>query len=335
MIGREILLAHGGGGRLSRDLIEEEIVSRFGDGPLDGLPDAATICLHSNELVLSTDSFVVQPLFFPGGNIGDLAVYGTVNDIAVCGGRPLYLSLALILEEGLEISVFRQVLDSVKRAADDCSVVVVTGDTKVVRRGQCDGMYINTTGIGELVAGFLLRPSRVVPGDCVVASGTLGDHGMAVMSVREEIHFANGPRSDTGPVHRLMLSLADIAAEIKVMRDPTRGGVAAVLNELVSGQDIGISLSESSLPFSANVRAAAELLGFDLLHVACEGRVIAVCSASVKDEVLRRWRSFPEGENAAVIGQVTGDKGRVVMETLIGGKRFVDVPEGELLPRIC
>lgn len=331
----KVLLAHGSGGRLSRELIEEEILSRFGKGPLSGLPDAASLELESKEIVFSTDSFVVSPLFFPGGDIGDLAIYGTVNDIAVSGGRPRWMSMGLILEEGLEFATLTRVLDSVQRAAKRCGVVVATGDTKVVRRGQCDGLYINTAGIGEKISEFELAPSRIEPGDRVIVSGPLGDHGMAVMAVREQIDFENGPVSDTGPVHQLVMSLSEFGDGIKIMRDPTRGGAASVLNELVDGAEVGIELCEKDIPSSPPVRAVAEMLGIDILHVACEGRLIAVCGADIADAVIERWSAFPEGKNAVCIGAVTKDCGRVILGTSSGGRRLVDIPQGELLPRIC
>jgi hydrogenase expression/formation protein HypE len=331
----KILLSHGSGGRMSRELIVQEIVSRFGEGSLRALPDAATLVLEPRSLVFSTDSFVVTPLFFPGGNIGDLAVYGTVNDIAACGGRPLWLALSMILEEGLELETLRQVLDSVRDAAKRCNVAVVTGDTKVVRRGQCDGMYLTSAGIGELIAGFELGENKIQPGDVVLASGTLGDHGMAVMAVREGIQFKDGPVSDTGPVHGLVLSLAELSREVRVMRDPTRGGAASVLNELVFGRKVDILLEEKSLPISGNTHAVAELLGFDLLHVASEGRLIAICGREAAGGIIKKWHALPEGKDAAVIGTVLEGEGRVAINTLVGGKRLVTVPEGELLPRIC
>lgn len=331
----KILLAHGSGGGLSRELIENEIVPRFGEGPLRGLPDAACLSGDWDRLIFTTDSFVVQPLFFPGGNIGDLAVHGTVNDLAVSGGRPSFLSLALILEEGLELSVFRRILDSLKEAAKSCGVQVATGDTKVVGRGQCDGIFINTAGLGEAIPGFNLSKARISAGDVVIASGPLGDHGMAVLSVREQIDLEGKIESDTGPVHRLVEEITEFADTVKFMRDPTRGGAAAVLNELVENQDFGILLNESTLPFSKGAAALAEMLGLDLLHVASEGRVLAVCAKDAQEKITDRWRALPEGREAVVIGEITGDKGKVVMETFSGGKRLIDVPRGELLPRIC
>jgi hydrogenase expression/formation protein HypE len=331
-----IQLGHGGGGVLSRDLIQREIVSRFGGGALKGLPDGATLPVPEGRfMVFTTDSFVVQPLEFPGGNIGDLAVHGTVNDLAVCGAIPRWLSLALILEEGLPLATLRRILDSVKQQADECGVVVVTGDTKVVERGQCDGMYVNTAGIGERMDGFELGANRVVPGDHILVSGPVGDHGMAVLAAREGIRITHGVKSDTGPVHRLVQAVREYAPMIKFMRDPTRGGLAAVLNEVVEDRAMGILLNESDLPFSTGAKAAAELLGVDLLQVASEGRIILIADATISEPVLKIWKSLPEGRGATRIGVVTDAKGRVVLETVTGGRRLVDVPRGELLPRIC
>lgn len=331
-----IQLGHGGGGLLSRNLIQSEIVSRFGDGALKGLPDGATLPVPaSTSMVFTTDSFVVQPLEFSGGNIGDLAVHGTVNDLAVCGAIPRWLSLALILEEGLPITTLRRILDSVKRAVSDCGVSVVTGDTKVVARGQCDGLYMNTAGIGELMDGFNLAVERVTAGDHVLVSGPVGDHGMAVLAAREGICITQGVASDTGPVHRLVQAIRHVAPAVKFMRDPTRGGLAAVLNEVVEDRATGILLNESDIPFSDGAKAAAEMLGVDLLQVASEGRMILICEAAVSDMVLKTWQGMPEGRGAARIGVVESGRGRVVLETITGGRRLVDVPRGELLPRIC
>lgn len=331
-----IQLGHGGGGLLSRDLIREEILSRFGVGALRGLPDAATLPMPAGRaLVFTTDGYVVQPIEFPGGTIGDLAVHGTVNDIAVCGGRPKWLSLSLILEEGLPRATLTRVLDSIKRAADDCGVTVVTGDTKVVARGQCDGMYVTTSGIGELMEGFSLSADGVREGDRILVSGPLGDHGMAVLAARKSIAISNGPQSDTGPVHRLVQAVQSVAGYVRFMRDPTRGGLAATLNELVEDRPVGVLLREESLPFSAGARAVAEMLGLDLLQVASEGRMVLVCDPQVAGVILDCWRALPEGRLATEVGVVTGRNGRVILETVAGGQRLVDVPRGELLPRIC
>ena len=332
---RNVQLAHGGGGRLSAEFVRDEILSRFGAQALKGLPDAAMLQSSGGRLVFSTDSFVVKPLEFPGGNIGHLAVHGTVNDIAVAGGRPRWLSLALILEEGLDFNLLRRVLDSVKAAAADCGVEVVTGDTKVVARGQCDGMYINTSGIGEALDGLDLSPDRLQEGDVVLASGPLGGHGVAVMAARENLNMVTGPVSDTAPVHRLVIAAQEFGGAIKFMRDPTRGGAAAVLNEIVQGLDVGIRLREKDIPYAGPTRAVADMLGLDILNVASEGRVILLCSRAVASALLEKWRAMPEGAGAVAMGSVTNDAGRVVLETLTGGHRLVDVPQGELLPRIC
>ncbi len=328
-----VTLAHGGGGRASRRLIDDEIVARFGDGPLAGLPDAATLPRPGAPLVFSTDGFVVRPLEFPGGNIGHLAVHGTVNDVAVAGGRPRWLSLAMILEEGLEVAVLRRVLDAVAAAARDCGVQVVTGDTKVVPRGQCDGIYLTTAGVGEALPGLTLDPGRCAPGDRIIVSGPLGDHGMAVLGAREG--FDQGPLSDTGPVHRLVAAAAELGGAIRFLRDPTRGGLAAALGEAVSGREVEVVLAEASLPFAPATRSLAALLGLDLLQVACEGRAVAVCEAGAAGALLEAWRARPEGAGAADVGRVEAGPGRVVLETVLGGRRLVDVPRGELLPRIC
>jgi hydrogenase expression/formation protein HypE len=331
-----ILIAHGGGGELSSKLIEEEIVSRFGDGALQGLPDAASLQLTSNNILFSTDSFVVQPFEFPGGNIGDLAVHGTVNDISVAGGSPSALSLALILEEGLPLVSLRRILDSVKSAADKCGVKIVTGDTKVVSRGQCDGIYINTAGIGEKYANFDLDKKRIVPGDAVLISGPIGDHGMAVLTVREELPVENGPKSDSGSVHNLVKAAYEFAKNVKFMRDPTRGGVATVLNEIAAGSDIGITLKENNIPISSDTRGIAEMLGIDLLNVACEGRMLLICDHSAADNILQAWKLLPEGVNAKIIGFLNDTMpGKVTMQTFTGGSRMISVPRGEILPRIC
>ena len=331
-----IQLGHGGGGRLSAELVEREILPRFGRGPLAGLPDAARVDVAGGTVVFSTDSFVVQPLFFPGGDIGKLAVHGTVNDVAVAGGRPRWLSLALILEEGLPLETLRRVLDSIRDAAAECGVTVATGDTKVVRRGQCDGLYVNTAGLGDPIPGLELGIARIRPGDAVLASGPLGDHGMAVLSAREGIHIEHGPQSDTGPVQRLVEDAARQGAAVRFMRDPTRGGAASVLNEIAAGQSFGLLLQETAIPYSPGARAVAETLGLDLLHVASEGRLLCICDGGAADAILAAWRARPEGRGAARIGSATAQyAGSVVLETVVGGRRLVDVPQGELLPRIC
>ncbi len=330
---KRITLAHGGGGLEMRRLVEEEILPRFGEGPLRDLPDAAILPPLSGAPVVSTDGFVVQPLEFPGGNIGHLAVHGTVNDVAVGGGRPRWLTLGMVLEEGLPFDVLGRVLDAVAGAARACGVKVVAGDTKVVPRGACDGMALTTTGIGEAIPGLALGPRRCRPGDRVLVSGSIGDHGAAVLCAREG--FERGPDSDTAPVHRLVAAGAALGAAVRFLRDPTRGGVATVLHELAEAGGVGVRIDESAVPVAAATRAVADILGLDLLQVACEGRVVAVCAAEAADALLGSWRSLPEGRGAAVVGEITDTAGRVVLETALGGRRVLLPPAGELLPRIC
>ncbi|NGZ06173.1 MAG: hydrogenase expression/formation protein HypE [Magnetococcales bacterium] len=332
----QILLAHGGGGRLSQRLIAEEILSRFGSGPLATLPDAASLQLSGRNVCFTTDGFVVQPLFFPGGCIGDLAVHGTVNDLAVSGARPRWLSLAMILEEGLPVMTLRRVLDAIRLAADHADVAVVTGDTKVVKRGQCDGIYITTSGIGAALPGFSLSIAQIQPGDKVLVSGCLGDHGAAILAAREGFPAEHSPKSDSRPLHRLVEGMAELAAGVRFMRDPTRGGLATILNEMTAGQRFGMRIRARDLPFSPAASALAEMMGLDLLHVASEGCLVLVCAASVADGILDIWHTLPEGRDAREVGIVTGEHGgRVILESAIAGERVVDVPSGELLPRIC
>jgi hydrogenase expression/formation protein HypE len=263
-------------------------------------------------------------------------VHGTVNDLAVCGATPRWISLALILEEGLSFDLLGRVLDAVRDAAADCGVQVVTGDTKVVGRGQCDGLYANTAGLGELLPGFDLAAARVTPGDRVLVSGPIGDHGLAVMAARHHLGGAGGPRSDSAPVHRLVRALQPFAPAVRFLRDPTRGGLAAVLNELAGDAAVEIALREQDVPVAPPTRALAELLGMDPLHAASEGRVLAVCAPDAADAALAAWRARPEGSGAACCGEVrAAARGRVVLNTLTGGCRLVDIPRGELLPRIC
>lgn len=331
----KIQLAHGGGGRLSVALINDEIIPRFGKGPLSGLPDAATLGPLSGEIIFSTDSYVVSPYKFNGGNIGNLAVHGTINDISVSGGSAKWLSFGLILEEGFPISELQLILDSIKFSADECGVQIVTGDTKVVARGQCDNIYINSAGIGEKIKEFNLSNSRLSEGDAIIVSGTIGDHGMAILSARERINMENGPVSDTASVQELVLSIKEYASKVKFMRDPTRGGVAAVLNEVVSGTKVGAVLDSDKIPLSPATNALSEILGIDILNVACEGRMILICDNNAADSILSVWKSLPEGRNASIMGYINNEAQRVILKTITGGSRLIDIPAGELLPRIC
>ena len=327
-----ILLSHGGGGRATRDLIRKELHTRF---ELGDLPDAASLATEGASLLFTTDSFVVQPLEFPGGNIGTLAVCGTVNDLSVSGGRPRYLSCGLILEEGLELSLLRRVLDSMRETAAACGVAVVTGDTKVVPRGQCDGIYINTAGIGFRLPGFSLSAATLQQGDEIIVSGPLAEHGLAILAARKGAPLTTPLASDVAPVHRLIEALTPLAPQIRFMRDPTRGGLAMLTHDLVEGQPFGIQIDEGAIPKRAASSAFAEITGIDIFHLASEGRVVTVCARGCAGQVLEAWQALPEGKEAARIGAVTGEAGRVVLQTVSGGRRLLDIPEGELLPRIC
>jgi len=258
-----------------------------------------------------------------------------VNDLAVAGAVPRHLSLAFIIEEGFPMTDFRTILDSIRAAADRCGISIVTGDTKVVASGQCDGIYMNTAGIGTMIPGLDLRPSRIAAGDVVLVSGTLAEHGLAVMCARSGIDIKQGPKSDSAPVNKLVESIADLGGELRFMRDPTRGGLSSVLNEIMENRDTGILLREADLPLSPSCRSASEMLGLDPLHVASEGRVVAICSFAVAEEVLSRWHAQPEGAGAARVGEVVEQQAPVIIETATGGRRLVDLPKGTLLPRIC
>jgi len=337
-----IQLAHGGGGRLSRELIEEVILPALG-GPQDParLQDAAEVALGAGRAVFTTDSYVVWPLEFPGGDIGKLAVCGTVNDLAVAGARPVALSVGLVLAEGLEINLLRRVLASAGRAAAEAGVQVVTGDTKVVEHDALHGVMINTSGLGMLLSGAELGFDRVRAGDRIVLSGPLGEHGMAVMALRKGLSFSADLRSDCAAVHRLTAGLVErLGGEVRFMRDPTRGGLAATVAELAEGCGRDIELEESAVPVNRTARAAAEMLGLDLLTVANEGKVVAVVSEAAAAEAVAILAEHPIARRAAVIGRVgeaaEADRPPLVeMRTAVGGRRIVQMPLGEELPRIC
>ncbi len=337
-----IVLGHGGGGTLSAELIEHVILPAFGAAARNALPtDAAVIDLgHSQRLAFTTDTFVVRPLFFPGGNIGDLAINGTVNDLAMQGARPLALSTGFVLEEGLELELLERIAESMGRAASDAGVELVTGDTKVVESGHGDGLYVNTAGIGLVRAGVDLRPDRAAPGDKIIVSGPIGQHGVAVLSVREGLEFGTELCSDTAPlnglVQKILDAVSDDPAAIRVLRDPTRGGLAATVCEIAAVARVGIELDERSSPVPEAVAAACAFLGLDPMQIANEGRLVAVVAADRADTVLEAMRGTASGTGAALIGAVSDRHPTVVTtRTLLGVNRVIDRPLGEQLPRIC
>lgn len=332
-----VTLAHGGGGRLTQMLIERLFLPAFANPALEQLHDGAVLDLDGARLAFSTDSFVISPLFFPGGDIGALAVHGTVNDLAMCGARPIGLSAGLILEEGLPMEQLWRIVQSMQYAAAAVGVPIVTGDTKVVDRGKGDGVFINTAGIGLIPAGVHIAPSRAEPGDLVLINGPIAAHGIAIMSVREGLEFETAIESDSAPLHDLVARLIEVAgAHIHVLRDPTRGGVASALNEIAQAASVGIRLDEGKIPLGDEVRGACEILGFDPLYVANEGKCLATVARAAADAALEVLRAHPLGAGATIIGEVVDDHpGKVVMRSRIGGLRVVDMLSGEQLPRIC
>lgn len=332
-----VTLGHGGGGRLMQRLIDDVLLPELANEHLRELGDAAVLPWRAGRLALTTDSFVVSPPFFPGGDIGMLAVHGTVNDLAMSGARPVFLSLGLILEEGFLLEDLRRVLRSVRDAAAPLGVAVVTGDTKVVERGKADRIFVNTTGIGALRDDADLSPRRVGAGDRILLSGPIAEHGMAVMSVRESLGFSGDLRSDTAALWPLVERLLDAGGnDVHALRDATRGGVASVLNEIARAAGVGMALDETAIPVRSEVRAACEILGMDPLYVANEGRFVAFVARGREDDALRALRAHPLGEGAAVIGEVTdGLRGVVRLRGALGGSRVVDLLSGEQLPRIC
>jgi len=332
-----VLLAHGGGGSLTRRLIEEMIVARFGNPTLAPLSDSALLELPQGRVAFTTDSYVVKPLRFRGGDIGRLAVCGTVNDLAMSGARPLYLSLALILEEGLPFDELGAILDSAKAAAEEAGVTVACGDTKVVEHGASDGCYINTAGVGVVPEGIDVRMTRAEPGDAVLVNGPVGDHGVAIMSEREGLAFASPVGSDVAPLADLVAVVLEAGGDgVHVLRDATRGGLGMVACETAEAAGHDIEMDERHIPVRPEVRGACDLLGLDPLYVANEGKVVVVCAEDAAAPVLAAMRAHPLGRSAAGIGRVLdAPRGRVTLRTAIGGRRVVDPPYGEQLPRIC
>jgi hydrogenase expression/formation protein HypE len=331
-----ILLAHGSGGKLSAQLVEKLIVPTLQNPVLAVLDDQAVLHVAGGRIAFTTDSFVVTPLFFRGGDIGELAVNGTVNDLAMGGARPLALSLAFIIEEGFPIAELRRVLESVNRAAERAEVSVVTGDTKVVGRGHADRLFITTSGVGVVPAGIELGARQVRAGDAILLSGTIGDHGVAILSEREGLTFDGELASDTAPLNGLVEAMLCASPRIHAMRDPTRGGVAATLVEIATRQRVGMEIDETLVPVRDTVRGACELLGLDPLLVANEGKLVAFVPEEESEAVLAAMRAHPLGREAVRIGSVShSHAGTVVMRTAIGGQRVLDLPVGEALPRIC
>jgi hydrogenase expression/formation protein HypE len=335
-----VLLGHGSGGTLSSDLIRKLFLPGFGNDVLACLEDQATLVLDTvadaPRLAFTTDSFVVRPIFFPGGDVGKLAVHGTVNDLAVGGATPLFLSAAFILEEGLPLTDLRRIVDSMRAACAEARIQLVTGDTKVVDRGKGDQIFITTSGIGLVPSGRNLSIRNARPGDKVLVSGTIGDHGIAIMSVREGIEFETVLESDTAPLTDLVRVMLEACPEIRCMRDPTRGGLSSALNELADASQVGVVLDEDCIPMRREVRAACEMLGLDPLYVANEGKLIAVAPQSHAEKLLSAMRAHPLGHDARIIGEIVDDHhGMVVLRTLVGGQRLVTMLAGEQLPRIC
>jgi hydrogenase expression/formation protein HypE len=332
----EIVLAHGSGGKMSQELIQKIILPQFRNALLEPLHDGAIFELNGTRFAFSTDSYVVNPIFFPGGDIGKLAVHGTVNDLAMCGARPMHLSVGFILEEGLSMDEFSRVVQSMREAADDAGVTLVTGDTKVVDRGKADKIFINTSGIGVIDDGVDIRPNRAQPGDKILVSGAIAVHGIAIMSVREGLEFETEIASDTAPLNGLTQAMLAVTKDIHVLRDPTRGGLSSVLCEISQSARVGMLLVEAHIPIDEEVRGACEILGLDPLYVANEGKLVAVVPAMEADHVLAAMRAHPLGRQSAIIGEVTANHpGFVLMRTRIGGSRVVDMLSGEQLPRIC
>jgi hydrogenase expression/formation protein HypE len=336
-IGDKILLAHGGGGRLTDELIRSVILPAFENQTLSKLTDSAEIQLGKDNICFTTDSYVVKPLFFNGGDIGKLAVCGTVNDLAVAGAKPVALSLSLIIEEGLQTSILKKILDSAARTAKEENISIVCGDTKVVEAGSADKIFINTSGVGLKLPQADVGFEKIAAGDKIIISGTIGDHGMTIMSQREGMKFQSDIKSDCGSVAQICAkAIHAFGGDIKFMRDPTRGGLAATLNEIADQTDLGIEVQEDQIPVNPTTRAAADMLGFDILNIANEGKVVIIVSEKKADKCLEICRGCKNGKDAAIIGQVIkSDEPLVELITMIKGRRIVQMPYGRELPRIC
>ena len=333
----QIMLGHGSGGKLSHDLIQKLFLPAFANPVLLAGDDAGAVQINDyTKLAISTDSHVVSPLFFPGGDIGRLAVCGTVNDVAMLGALPRYLTAGFILEEGLEVEILQRVIASMQQAAAEAGIQIVAGDTKVVQKGKADGLYINTTGVGVITAGTQIGGAQARPGDAILLSGPIGDHGIAVLSARGELGFEADIRSDVAPLNHLVAALLEASNQVHVLRDPTRGGLATSLNEIARQSGVCLMIEEDRIPVQPAVRAACEMLGFDPLFVANEGKLIAILPQAEADNVLLAMRKSPYGEQAIRIGEVReAPQSRVLMKTTLGTTRIVDMLAGEMLPRIC
>ncbi len=333
---KQIVLGHGSGGKLTSELIEKIFLPAFSNDYLARLDDQAVLNFPGMRIAFTTDAFVVTPIFFPGGDIGRLAINGTVNDLAMSGAKPLYIAASFILEEGLATDDLYRVVNSMSAATKEAAVLLVTGDTKVVNRGKGDKLFITTTGLGIVDESVRISADRARPGDKILLSGTIGDHGIAIMSRRENLEFESTIESDTAPLHTLVAAMLDANARIHCLRDPTRGGVATTLNEIAKSSNVGMVIEERHIPVRDTVQGACEILGLDPLYVANEGKLLAIVPPEAAAAVLRRMRAHPLGHDAQMIGEVVGDRpGRVLMKTAIGGTRVVDVLFGEQLPRIC
>ncbi len=332
----KIKLGHGSGGKQSQELYQEVFLPAFGNRFLDEAHDGAILTMGNSKIAFSTDTFTVNPLFFPGGNIGDLAVNGTVNDVAMCGADPQYLSAGFILEEGFPLDQLGAIVNSMKKAADKAGVMLVTGDTKVVENGSADGIFINTSGVGLVREGVNISPTRATAGDVIIINGNIADHGTAVMTKREGLEFESSVVTDCAALNRMIGAILDTGVDIHVLRDPTRGGLGATINEITVSAGVGIELFEERIPLDDQVKSLSSILGLDPLYIANEGKVLVFVPEQDAVRVLEVMKGFQEGVKSSIIGNVVSKHpGKVVMETVIGTKRIVDMPSGEQLPRIC
>ena len=332
----QIMIGHGSGGKMSHDLIARIFMPPFDNPPLRAGDDSGVVALDGFRLAISTDSHVVWPLFFPGGDIGRLAVCGTVNDVAMMGALPLYLTAGFILEEGLEISLLERVVASMRTAAQEAGITIISGDTKVVQKNKADGLYINTTGIGVISPQIQISGASAKAGDLILLSGPIGDHGIAVLGARGDLGFSSELESDVAPLNHLVQAMLRASPEIHTLRDPTRGGLATTLNEIASQSKVGIHIHEEPIPIQPSVAAACEMLGFDPLYIANEGKLVAFVAPQAAELVLDAMRRERYGKEAVIIGEVRSDPpGRVLLHTPLGSTRLVDIPSGEILPRIC